>query len=241
MSAPRSCLCGYGTWSRTSLDDGVRAEWLGERSATARTEDARELPRPGDRVEMVQDRLPERDVEARVVEGEVFARRDRERRSDSRRRPCRALPRDLDAALRQVERRHVGATARQEHGQLAEPAAVLDDLLAVQVTEELGDANEQRVAPGERGEVLALLRRDDRLGRVTGVRVPLGALDGIALLGRRHRFLLRSRRLPRVDALAFDHQPWAASASPSISGSAQGTPFGVDWHQFRVGDDGSGP
>ena len=83
-----------------------------------------------------------------VVEGEVFAGRDRERRSD-RSTPTMAapLPGDLDAALGQVERRHVGATARQEHGQFAQPAAVLDDLLAAQVTEELGDANEQRVAP----------------------------------------------------------------------------------------------
>ena len=127
--------------------------------------------------------------------------------------------------------------AREEHGQFAKPTAVLDDLLAVQVTEELGDTNEQCVAPGERGEVLALLGRDDRLGQYHRRAHPTWRARWRSA-PRSPSSVLLQRRCSPSDCSCLDHQPWAATGGPSISGAANASRFGVDSHRFRVGDRG---
>ena len=57
--------------------------------------------------------FPEGDVEAAVLERQLLAGRDREGDLDLRIPSCGALAGDLDASLREVERRHLGAAPRQ--------------------------------------------------------------------------------------------------------------------------------
>ena len=98
---------------------------------------------------MVQDRFAECDVERPVVVGELFAGRHLEGDPVLDAGHLRTATRDFDALLGEVEGRHVGATPREEHGQLAQATAVLDDPLTANVAEVLDDAGQQGVAPGD--------------------------------------------------------------------------------------------
>ena len=131
---------------------------------------------------MVEDRLADREVETPRLERQRLAAGDVELDPVGDAVELGTLPRDLDARLRQVERRDERAAPGQDDRQLAETAAVLEDPAILQVAQELGHPGHREVIRGVAVE--RRVRRKDVLGAqlargtgVMGVRVPLRALD----------------------------------------------------------------